>query len=197
MKDRIPKYPGRVTLTPVEGQANTFDMVRADEPEQEGTPLNKTTLLTDETASLFGLGEDATVDDVLTEIPKMVNTAAKIATGSYSGTGKYGSANPCTITLNFAPKFVMVYEADMGHLTGFEYYLDSNAPDELFYEHSNTLIAAYGANEASRYSRNWNISTDHFTWGGNSFSWYTTGSNMDAEQQLNKSGTTYYYIAIG
>ena len=63
MKDRIPKYPGRVKLTPVEGQANTFDMIRADEPEQEGTPLNKKTLLTDETASLFGLGEDATVGD--------------------------------------------------------------------------------------------------------------------------------------
>ena len=65
MKDRIPKYPGRVKMTPVEGQANTFDMIRADEPEQEGTPLNKATLLTDDTASLFGLGEGATVDGVL------------------------------------------------------------------------------------------------------------------------------------
>lgn len=30
MKDRVPLYPGRVKLTPVTGQENTFDLVRAD-----------------------------------------------------------------------------------------------------------------------------------------------------------------------
>lgn len=65
MKDRIPKYPGRVQLTPVEGQANVYDMVRADEPEQVGTPLSKASLLTDETAALYGLGDNATIDEVL------------------------------------------------------------------------------------------------------------------------------------
>ena len=45
MKDRIPLYPGRVTLTPVSGQANTYDLTRADQPTQEGTPLNKASLL--------------------------------------------------------------------------------------------------------------------------------------------------------
>lgn len=41
--DRVPTYPGRVTLTPVEGQANTYDMVRADAPRVAGTPLDKAT----------------------------------------------------------------------------------------------------------------------------------------------------------
>lgn len=41
--DRVPTYPGRVVLTPVPGQANTFDMVRADAPVVAGTPLDKTT----------------------------------------------------------------------------------------------------------------------------------------------------------
>jgi hypothetical protein len=41
--DRVPTYPGRVVLTPVSGQANTFDMVRADAPRVEGTPLDKAT----------------------------------------------------------------------------------------------------------------------------------------------------------
>lgn len=40
-KDRVPNYPGRVTLTPVSGQPDTFDMTRADEPVVEGTPINK------------------------------------------------------------------------------------------------------------------------------------------------------------
>lgn len=65
MKDRVPLYPGRVKLTPVSGQENTYDMVRADEPTQEGTPLNKASLLTDATAALFGLGSDAVPDDAL------------------------------------------------------------------------------------------------------------------------------------
>lgn len=41
--DRVPAYPGRVVLTPVSGQANTYDMVRADSPTVEGTPLDKAT----------------------------------------------------------------------------------------------------------------------------------------------------------
>lgn len=39
--DRVSAYPGRVKLTPVSGQDNTYDMVRADQPTQEGTPINK------------------------------------------------------------------------------------------------------------------------------------------------------------
>lgn len=65
MKDRVPLYPGRVTLTPVSGQANTYDLTRADQPTQEGTPLNKASLLKDATAALFGLGTDAVPDDAL------------------------------------------------------------------------------------------------------------------------------------
>ncbi len=65
MQDRVPVYPGRVTLTPVAGQANTYDMVRADQPTQEGTPLNKDSLLKDRTVSFFGLDDTAVPDDVL------------------------------------------------------------------------------------------------------------------------------------
>lgn len=39
--DRVPTYPGRVRLVPVSGQTNTYDMVRADSPVAEGTPINK------------------------------------------------------------------------------------------------------------------------------------------------------------
>lgn len=39
--DRVPTYPGRVRMLPVSGQANTYDMVRADSPVVEGTPINK------------------------------------------------------------------------------------------------------------------------------------------------------------
>ena len=42
-KDRVPKYAGRVKLTPVSGQNNIYTMERADEPTEQGTPLDKAT----------------------------------------------------------------------------------------------------------------------------------------------------------
>lgn len=42
-KDRVPKYPGRVKMTPVPGQIDTFTMERMDEPTETGTPLDKAT----------------------------------------------------------------------------------------------------------------------------------------------------------
>lgn len=57
VENRIPTYPGRVTLTPVSGAENTFDMVRADAPIVEGTPINKELL--DNKA--YTLTEDVTV----------------------------------------------------------------------------------------------------------------------------------------
>lgn len=64
MENRQPTYPGRVKLTPVAGQENVYDMVRQDQPTQEGTPLNKATFLQDATAALFQLGVDAVPDEV-------------------------------------------------------------------------------------------------------------------------------------
>lgn len=42
--DRVPLNPGRVTLVPVAGLENTFDMERADNPRVIGTPIDKATL---------------------------------------------------------------------------------------------------------------------------------------------------------
>lgn len=64
MKDRTSQYPGRVQLVPVEGMANTYTLSWADEPLQEGTPLNKATLLSDTVAAALRLSqEDPTVSD--------------------------------------------------------------------------------------------------------------------------------------
>lgn len=55
MQDRISRYPGRIKLIPVDANNGIYDVVRADEPTQEGTPLN--------TANLFS---SATSKDILT-----------------------------------------------------------------------------------------------------------------------------------
>ena len=64
MKDRIPTYAGRIKLIPVDESNGIYDMIRADEPIQEGTPINKNSLLKDETAQKLGLDDEATPNDV-------------------------------------------------------------------------------------------------------------------------------------
>ncbi len=80
MKDRIPLYPGRVKLEAVAGQAGLYDMTRADEPTEPGTPLSKATLLADDTAALYGLTGDATVNDTLQLINKLLVGANRYVT---------------------------------------------------------------------------------------------------------------------
>lgn len=86
--DRVPLYPGRVTMTPVAGQANTYDMVRADSPTQVGTPINK---------ALFDKKADALTANATIYVSKSGN----------DGTGDGTSAKPyLTIqkALNSIPK---------------------------------------------------------------------------------------------
>lgn len=182
MKDRIPLYPGRVKLNPVPGQKNTYDMVRADEPTQEGTPLNKATLLKDDTAKALGLtSKDPTVNEALLKIFNTATSKARIVTGNYVGTGTYGPKNPCSLTFDFTPKIVLM------HLRG-----DSASSTST---HCMVFV--------------WNITNDFYighagdshnsvTYSGNTISWYnTTGNLASAGAQLNASGTTYWYTAIG
>lgn len=65
MKDRVSKHPGRVLITPEDGSPAFYaTMTRADEPTQAGDPINKTTLLTDNVAAMFGWGAEAVPNDV-------------------------------------------------------------------------------------------------------------------------------------
>lgn len=80
MQDRISTYPGRVRLIPVSGQEDVYDLVRADQPTQEGTPLSKGTFLTDDVAIALGL------DPVTGTVSKALGAVRPIELGGTSGT---------------------------------------------------------------------------------------------------------------
>ena len=90
----------------------------------------------------------------------------------------------------------MVYAAKMGHLFG---------NDGNYSDYASTIIAAYPATQAyGKYK--WytnNVETElNYTWGDKSFEWYAetmkSGTDYsDSNSQLNDSGKTYYWIAIG
>lgn len=238
MKDRISNYPGRVRLEPVPGQENTYDLVRADEPTQEGTPLNKATLLKDSTAaalglsddalpddalnelkalvdksqtaanlaqsraddtftkaqtltaataSLYGLGSSAVPNDVLSKIRSLITTAqstadqkARIATGSYTGTGTYGASNPCSLTFPFVPKLVFI-QSNNSSARDFGYLF---AVRGMSYAHGWVVMS------------NYSILPQTITWLSNGMRWYMSSAS-DGRYQLNGSGESYYYAALG
>lgn len=92
MQDRVSLYPGRVKLTPVAGEADTFDMARADQPTQEGTPLNKSNLFADDTSAMFGL-DNGVPNDALKLLSRFNRGLGKeYLWGKYSSEVNAGSA---------------------------------------------------------------------------------------------------------
>ena len=111
---------------------------------QKGTDLNKSTLLKDTTAALYGLGTDATPDDVLQELAKI-----KIVIGSYVGTTSYQY-----FTLGFKPKFFFVStEYDSGGVIG----LGTTVIFGFILGGSNNLIAIRSAGSVSSGSSNYDV----------------------------------------
>lgn len=99
-----------------------------------------------------------------------LDQSTKIATGSYVGTGTYGDSNPNSLTFEFEPKLVIV------NYSGFAIFVRGS---------TKTLVAVSESN--------YPFKENEVSWGVNKVSWYHTGNS---ERQLNKSGITYFYVAI-
>lgn len=102
MQDRVALFPGRVKLTPVNGQQNTYDMVRQDNPTVEGTPLNKESLLADDVAEALGLEPAAaTPSQAIAELNDKVKTAVpKKHTVSLPTASWMGAESPYSQTIS-------------------------------------------------------------------------------------------------
>lgn len=100
----------------------------------------------------------------------------QIETGSYTGTGTYGSSNPNSLTFGFEPKFVLV--------AWNEYGLNPNL---------NGWASSFIAFPGQKYAMQNN---DHIVinFAGGNLSWY---SPQSAFVQCNNSNYVYTYIAIG
>ena len=103
MEDRNSRYPGRVKLIPVPGQANVYDMVHADQPITDGTPYSKATTIPDDVAQKYQVSSKAaTIADIFRKLITM--TEAKICIKDQQADGAY----PATYQLDFAPDFAIM-----------------------------------------------------------------------------------------
>ena len=132
----------------------------------------------------FGLNQWAANDYVIREefnednrkIDTELSKITRTATGNYTGNGKYGSANPNSLTFPFAPKLVIIQPSGGG------------AYGPMFVRNGVTATAVNYHDTAQASTITWSN-------GGKTLSWYTQ-SNMVA-YQLNTNNSVYTYIALG
>ena len=91
--DRVPLYPGRITLNPVEGAENTYDMVRADSPRVEGTPINKATLDSITQSRLTGRYYPVTVTRAIAQSTPIDGVLPPVGGWTVDSTGKVATKN--------------------------------------------------------------------------------------------------------
>lgn len=127
--------------------------------------------------------EDRLTLEAWNALESAVAGKAQIATGSYTGTGEYDEANPNSLTFDFIPKMVLIYDT-----LGMNVYANSRGGSW-----SGCLMWSAGQTTAQVLSSVAGSFTQvYFTLAGTTLSWYGT----EAWAQCNYP-KTYYYLAIG
>ena len=183
MQDRVSLYPGRVKLEPVTGQANLYDLTRADQPTQEGTPLNKANLLSDATA--------AAIKALLasqTENPVTPNEALNILTQAVDAAATKANA------VDSRGNCEIYYGSYVGN--------SSNTTTTMTFPHKPYVIMVCGRNAYSMIAWRGQTSAPYFYSNGislNPVSWAdrsVTWANGDINNNLNYTGFTHDVIAL-
>lgn len=194
MTDRNVQFPNRYKLTKVAGTDDIYDLTPAPGTiTEEGTMINKLTLLQDDTAALYGLGTDAVPDDALSAIYDILSDPL-IQEVSYTGTGRYGSSSPSSVTFSFAPDVViaMGFERDESYIQRFGTEIEGVWVTYTKFMSTDAYLVSYNAfsdgssgSAGTVYAK---ISEN-----GKMLSWYNTEG---ASQQLNHLGDVWHFIGI-
>ena len=99
---------------------------------------------------------------------------AKIATGSYIGTGAYGASEAVHLIFNFEPKLIFIWE-DSGQ-------------SRMWALNPSTRSFGYSAGNTGGLA--------FVSWGANDVSWFSNSASGNANAQ-NSTGKKYNYVAIG
>lgn len=151
-------------------------------------------LVSSSTASLYGKSSTATVNEILAAIKPLIDSAqtsaaskCSVVSGSYVGTGTAGSKSKNSLTFNFKPRLLFITLPITGGSAYESYFLTpSNSEGKKLMALSFTLNDSTNSGHEIRYELS-----------GNTISWYDPANYPTAGKQLNYSGYTYYYVAIG
>lgn len=164
---------------------------------QKGDPLNKATLLSDETAALYsGMPENPVPDDVLAEIASMFSRMGRVVMGEYVGTG----GQP-TIVFDSKPLFVVIIHSTS---TSYGSTVVDIALVPAFYGDAKKPSSNTNSDFSNGYiyilTSTGSITTNGLTFytGGNSYQVENSVrlSGTNAQTMMSMSGVTYRYFAI-
>lgn len=143
-----------------------------------------------------------------------ISGVTKIETGWYSGTGKYGSTNPCSITCSFVPKFIYIASGKDPRIPikyGYSNYtqafmlihVEARIGYAVLYAINNAGKLDNPTNTYTSVENKWIISCNPVSVSENIVSWFGTNTYS----QLNQTTSTsqgesynhgvYHWVAIG
>lgn len=169
---------GTTNITNVSASASTL---------AAGSPATAAASLTDDSLTLtFGIpqgiqGEQGEQGEQgIQGVPGASAVLGAAYSGTYTGTGTYGSANPNTLSFTTPPSTVIITRNDSTGLAA-QMVLQQGSEQAVFTS-TNTSNTYHRVNEV--------------TWSndGKTVSWYCA---QDAGAQLNASGESYTFVAIG
>ena len=174
--------------------------------------LNKYNLLKDVTAALYGLPNTAVPDDVLALLKTLVDNAqtsannkARIAVGSYVGTGTYGESRPNSLTFDFIPSvLVMLAYKKSGKFypikPKYDYLYTNTFPCDIL---SGTGFVSYPFAEYASFGNYTSQGYIARTSDKKTLKWYANlyinSDNLtdSSKEQYNEANVEYFYIALG
>lgn len=138
--------------------------------------------------------KNASQDSLISSLQSAVNGKARVAFGTYTGTGTYGSLNPTHIIVGFAPYLCMcigTYSFNpMNYFTGgFGCQYGYSTPSLIWLRGPNTILTSDVMNGSTL-----SMVKVNTAYGDNFVEWY---SENNAGAQLNSLDTRYNYLALG
>lgn len=124
------------------------------------------------------------IQDEDADVTALANAKAKIAAGTYTGTGTIGASNPTTVNCGFKPKMFVIY----GYMGGRSGYITN--PDLAI------LIPSVGSNSLQIKASS-NTASVTITTSATGISYYSTKTDYSGGEQYNQSGYVYYWVAFG
>ena len=179
-------YPAGAFVTQEELEASLAQLDMSGFVQKAGDTMTGPLVLPGNPTANLQAAPKQYIDSVASTLNTALASRARIQTGSYVGTGTYGSSNPCSLTFDFVPKFFVVYS------------FVSTSVNPL----SNSAVSFLGYPHEYTYDNGSNLQVDvRLSLTGKTISWYYSRSvdsaSTQAKEQGNTEGTTYYWIAFG
>lgn len=133
------------------------------------------------------------IDSMINSINTALDRKARIQTGSYVGTGTYGESNPCSLTFDFAPKFIIFTNRKISRSGYASIFTYPNAGSHFIMINTQILTTTYiegtGFGISGRDSNPYGAKSED----GKTIYWF---SRESAESQFNAQNYTYYWVAF-